>query len=54
MKYCWFCGEELIWNCDYSYEDYDLEGDGIIAVLTCPNCGATWEDYLESHSEEEE
>lgn len=43
---CWFCGHELIWCNDFSYEDYGLEEDGIVIILTCPNCGATWEGYL--------
>ena len=44
---CWFCNEELIWNCDYSFEDYGLDGEGIVAALSCRGCGATFEGYLD-------
>lgn len=44
---CWFCGSELIWSSDFSYENYGLEDEGIVSVLTCPNCGAIWEGYLD-------
>lgn len=43
MTNCWFCGHEMIWNSDFSYEDYGYEGEGTIAVLNCPNCNATAE-----------
>ena len=51
---CWFCNGEkpLIWNCDYSYEDFGLDADGIVTVLTCANCNATFEGYLDLDSEE--
>tara|TARA_B100001094_G_scaffold85017_1_gene81388 strand:+ start:144 stop:410 length:267 start_codon:yes stop_codon:yes gene_type:complete len=45
---CWFCHTELIWGCDYSYDDYGLEGDGIIATFSCPKC----ESYVEAYSPE--
>ena len=44
---CFHCGEELIWNCDYSYEDYGIDDrDGIVHVLSCPYCGALWEGFI--------
>lgn len=49
---CWFCGGKLIWNADFSFEDYGFEGEGIVAVLVCSECGAIWEGY--SGEEEEE
>jgi len=42
---CWFCGSEMIWGCDFDYEDYGLEGDGIVATLTCSECEAYAEFY---------
>lgn len=38
--YCWFCGEKMIWGGDDSYEDHGIEGDGIVANLSCPLCDA--------------
>jgi|TARA_Y100000401_G_scaffold10911_1_gene7470 DNA-directed RNA polymerase subunit RPC12/RpoP len=37
---CWHCKEELIWGGDHDYEDYDMEGDGIVTNLSCDNCGS--------------
>lgn len=45
MAQCHFCGGKLNWDCDYDYSDYGLEGDGVVATLTCTNCGAQWEGY---------
>ena len=38
---CWHCSMDLIWGGDHTYEDYCMEGDGIVSNLTCPNddCG---------------
>ena len=40
---CWFCGGKVIWGGDHSFEDYGWEdmGDGVVANLTCADCGAT-------------
>lgn len=44
---CFFCGVgRLIWGCDYSFEDFMLDGDGIVSVHTCSECGAEWQGYL--------
>lgn len=42
---CWFCGSEMILGCDFSFEDYGIEGEGIVASMSCSNekCGATAE-----------
>lgn len=37
---CWLCGGKLIWGCDYDPEDYDYEGNGIVATLHCSSCKA--------------
>lgn len=53
---CWFCGEDLIWGADFDPEDYGYEGEGIVATLSCPNCGASWtgvQIFEEGMSEEE-
>ena len=35
---CWHCNEKLIWGGDHSYEDCDMEGEGIVSNLSCPTC----------------
>lgn len=50
---CWFCGSTLIWNNDFSFEDYCLEGEGIVTVLSCSGCNAFFEGYQEIEIEEE-
>lgn len=47
MTNCWFCNSPMVWGCDYDFEDYGMEGNGIVATLTCSNelCGATAEFY---------
>lgn len=41
MFECFHCLKKtLIWQNDFSYEDCGLEGEGIVSILTCSNCGA--------------
>ena len=34
---CTECSQNLIWGGDHTYEDYGMEGDGIVTNCTCPN-----------------
>ena len=34
---CWHCQTELIWGGDHDYEDYLVDGEGIVSNLSCPN-----------------
>lgn len=43
--FCWRCSHEMIWGGDFSYEDYGLDGEGVISNHSCPNCGASMEFY---------
>lgn len=47
MTNCWFCGSKMNWNSDFDFEDYGIEGDGVVACLQCTNedCGASAEFY---------
>lgn len=51
---CYRCGAELIWNSDFTYEDYGLDGEGIVSVLTCSddNCNTDVEVYTKLDEEE--
>lgn len=41
MYECFHCGERtVVWDADFSFEDYGLEGEGIVQVCHCGNCGA--------------
>jgi len=42
---CWFCGTKMKWSDDSSFEDYGIDGKGIIAEVYCPSCGATADFY---------
>lgn len=54
MTNCWFCGNEMIWGCDFSYEDFCMDGDGIVATLSCSHCNATAEFYQPFDEDEKE
>ena len=41
MYECFHCGHRsVIWQADFSYEDFGLEGEGIVQFCKCSNCGA--------------
>ena len=59
MSNCWFCGAKLIWQQDYTYEDYGAHGkedDGTVAVMMCsnPQCRTLVECYHEYFLENED
>ena len=42
MFECFHCGmRTVLWGADFDYEDYGLEGKGIIHELECVHCGAS-------------
>ena len=49
------CTNSVIWDSDFNYEDFGYEGDGIVHVYHCTNCGAQIEYRvpLDNESEEE-
>lgn len=52
---CPRCNYGLIWNNDFDYEDYGLDGEGIVSCFTCsnPNCHTTMEVYTDFSEEDE-
>ena len=36
-SYCPRCNSEIIWGADFSFEDYGIEGNGIVSHYTCSN-----------------
>ena len=43
---CWHCNNDVIWGGDHSFEDYCLEGEGIVSNLHCSKCEAEYLIYL--------
>lgn len=41
MCNCWYCGSQMYWQSDFNFEDYGLEGEGIVTELMCSGCNAT-------------
>jgi len=42
----------MIWGCDFDYEDYGLEGRGIVSSFSCSKCPVTAEVYLPDEAEQ--
>lgn len=56
MYECFHCGARaVIWDNDFSFEDYCEDGEGIIHECHCTNCGAliTYRISLEEDIDEE-
>lgn len=46
MYQCFNCGQyAVVWMNDFDFEDYGIEGEGIVHVCQCSNCGAEIEYY---------
>ena len=57
MYQCFHCGyPTVVWDADFSFEDYGEEGEGIIHECHCAHCGAmiTYRIPLDDIEEEEE
>jgi transcription elongation factor Elf1 len=38
---CFNCRHfKVIWDSDASFEDFGIDGDGVVSILHCKNCGA--------------
>jgi transcription elongation factor Elf1 len=41
MYECFHClNKSVCWDCDYDFEDFDYDGEGIVHMLHCRHCGA--------------
>ena len=50
---CFLCGGPVVWGRDFSFEDYCMDGDGIVSVWHCGNCKAEYEVIQEFEEVEE-
>lgn len=47
MFECFHClSRSVIWDNDFTFEDYGEDGDGIVQCLHCENCGARIEYWI--------
>ena len=54
MYECFHCGAyAVIWEADFDFSDYGYEGEGIIHVCHCANCGAQIECYVPINRKED-
>lgn len=50
---CFNCGEDsVMWDNDLSFEDYGLDGDGVVHELHCIKCGAEITYYCKEDNDE--
>lgn len=55
MYECFHClSRSVIWDADFSFEDYGEDGEGIIHECHCANCGARIIYYVPIETEESE
>lgn len=41
MYECFHCGKKtVVWDSDFTFEDYGYAGNGLIHECHCSNCGA--------------
>lgn len=55
MYQCFHClHDSVVWGADFTFEDYGMDGEGIVHSLHCANCGADIEYYVRIDDPEEE
>lgn len=55
MYQCFHCLKNgVCWECDYDFEDFGYEGEGVIHICHCANCGAEIEYKIKCESEEKD
>ena len=48
------CTKSVIWDSDFDFSDFGYEGEGIVHVCHCTNCGAEIEYRVSIPNEDEE
>ena len=55
MYECFHCGcRTVVWQSDFTFDDYGYDGEGIVQNLYCCNCGAEIEYRIPFESEDED
>ena len=54
MYECFHCGTiGVIWDNDFTFEDFGYDGEGLVHICHCANCGAEIEYRVPIYDEEE-
>ena len=51
---CPYCGNNMVWQSDFNYDDVFGEGEGIVSYYQCSNCGCDAEFSLRTDKEGEQ
>ena len=55
MYECFHCLQKsVIWDSDFDFEDFGYDGEGVIHVCHCVNCGADIEYRIRTDNQEDE
>lgn len=53
MYQCFHCGAiSVIWDADFDFDDMGYEGNGIVHICHCSNCGAEIEYKVRTDNSE--
>lgn len=53
MYECFHCGHRsVMWQSDYTFEEFGYEGKGIVYLCTCQHCGAEIEYRIAEDKDE--
>lgn len=54
MYECFHClARAVVWQADFNFEDFCYEGEGIVQICRCTNCGAEIEYRITTGGEDE-
>lgn len=42
---CFLCSGRVMWENDFMFEDFGVEGEGVVHIYTCSKCGAEYVVY---------
>lgn len=55
MYQCFHClSNSVVWDNDFNFEDFMYEGEGLIHICHCANCGAEIQYSIPISSEDDE
>ena len=55
MYECFHClTKSVIWDSDFTFEDFGYEGEGLVQICHCTNCGAEIEYRIPFNDENSE